>query len=296
MRKHGTYRSAEIRAGILFILPVVIIFIFLRIIPALNVFYYSFTDYSIMNPPIWRGLENYKALLTDSAFVRALANSLIFTVGTVVPSAIIGLFFALLLNKKLQGVGFYRAIFYVPQVVSWVAISMIWIYLLNPTYGVINWILSMFGIPKLEWLFEPNLAMFTIIAVSIWRNVGYTIVIYLAGLQGLDETLYEVADLDGCSRWKKFRYITLPLMTPIITYILIITSIFSLQAFDQIYVLTYGGPADTTVTAVYSVWRQAFQYGQMGYGSAQAVLIFLVICVLSLITFRLLNTNSMSSE
>jgi multiple sugar transport system permease protein len=295
MKKYRDYRLSEVRAGILFTLPVVIIFIFLRIIPALAVFYYSFTNYSIMNPPVWNGLGNYISLINDSAFFEALGNSMIFTAGTVIPSAFIGLFFANILNKKLILVGFYRAIYYVPQVVSWVAISMIWIYLLNPSYGVFNWIFSTFGLPKLQWLFEPNLAMFTVIMVSIWRNVGYTIVIYLAGLQGLDETLYEAAEMDGCSSWNKFRHITFPLLMPITTYVFVITSIFSLQAFDQIYVLTYGGPADSTVTAVYSVWRQAFQYAQMGYASAQAVIIFFVICALSLITLKLLNRNSIAN-
>lgn len=285
------YRSSEIRAGILFLLPAILVFIFLRIIPAISVIYYSFTEFNIIKPPVWIGLENFISLSKDQKFFQALANSLIFTLGTVIPSAAIGLFFAVFLNKKIAGVGLFRAIFYMPQVTSWVAISMIWVYLLNPTYGVLNYYLSLIGIPKLQWLFQSNLAMFSIIMVSIWRNIGYNVVIYLAGLQGLDETLYEAAEVDGCSRWKRFRHITLPLLKPVTSYIIVMTSIFSLQAFDQIYVLTTGGPADTTVTAVFSVWRQAFQYGRMGYASAQAVIVFIVICILSLVTIKISNRN-----
>ena len=294
MKKKWNFKSAEGRTGILFILPAAIVFLFLRIIPAFSVFYYSFTKFTIIKAPEWIGLANYAALIKDSKFSLALTNSLIFTLGTVIPSAAIGLFFAIFLNKKISGIGLYRAIFYAPQVTSWVAISMIWIYLLNPTFGVINWLLSMVGVPKMQWLFEPGLAMFSIIIVSIWRNVGYNVVIYLAGLQGLDETLYEAAEVDGCSNWKKFIYITLPLLKPVTTYIIVITSIFALQAFDQIYVLTSGGPADTTVTAVFSVWRNAFQFGRMGYASAQAVVIFLVIGVISLITLRASSRNSLA--
>ena len=292
MRITKTAKGSETLAGLLFILPASLVFIFLRIVPALMVIYYSFTEFSILKPPVWIGLTNYLNLVGDKKFLLSLENSFLFTLGTVIPSAIIGLFFAIFLNKKIIGVGFYRAIYYMPQVVSWVAISMIWIYLLNPSYGVINWLLSMVGIQKAQWLFDTDLALISIVFISIWRSVGYNVVIYLAGLQGLDESLYEAAEVDGCNALQKFWFLTLPLLKPVTTYIIVVTSIFSLQAFDQIYVLTAGGPADSTVTAVFSVWRQAFQYGRMGYASAQSVVVFILIAVITLISLKLLERNS----
>lgn len=292
MRFSKTAKASEMRAGYLFVAPALIIFLFLRIIPTILVIYYSFTEFTIIKPPKWIGFENYLTLISDIKFFLALENSLLFTIGTVIPSAIIGLFFAIFLNKKIAGTGFYRAIYYMPQIVSWVAISMIWIYLLNPSYGVINWIISLFGGQKVQWLFNVDLALLSIIIVSIWRSVGYNVVIYLAGLQGLDESLYEAAEVDGCNEFQKFWFMTLPMLKPVTTYIVVVTSIFALQAFDQIYVLTAGGPADSTVTAVFSVWRQAFQYGRMGYASAQSVIVFIAIAIITLIFLKLSERNS----
>lgn len=293
MKFSNTAKSSQTRAGYLFLLPAIMVFIILRIIPAITVVYYSLTEFSIIKPPVWIGLNNYINLFGDKKFLLALENSLLFTVGTVLPSAVIGLFFALFLNKKIIGVGFYRAVYYMPQVVSWVAISMIWIYILNPSYGVINWFLSLVGIQKVQWLFNTDLALVSIIFVSIWRSIGYNVVIYLAGLQGLDESLYEAAEMDGCNSWQKIWFLTLPLLKPVTTYIIVVTSIFSLQAFDQIYVLTAGGPADSTVTAVFSVWRQAFQYGRMGYASAQSVVVFFLIAVITLLSLKISDRNSL---
>lgn len=285
--KERWYQDTEAKWGLLFVLPVVIIFLVLRVIPALGAFYLSFTRYSILKPPEWIGLEHYLNLLSDTAFHQALFNSLYYMVGTIFPSAAIALVIALLLDQKMKGVAFYRTAYYIPQIASWVAISMIWIYMFNPSFGVINYILSFFGIPKLGWLNDVKLALPSIIIVGIWRNLGYNVVIYLAGLQGIPAYLYEAAVIDGASRWRQFWRITWPLLLPTTVFILIITGIFALQAFDQIFVLTQGGPADATVTVVFSIYRNAFHYLKMGYASAMAFVLFVVIFILSALSLRL---------
>src|SRR5690554_4402818 len=181
----------EMWAGILFILAPTLLFVLLRVVPTIYAFILSFTDYSILRPPNWVGLSNYETLLSERETRTAFVNSLYYMVGTVFPSAAIGLFLALLLNQKLKGIGLFRTAYYVPQVASWVAISMIWVFLLNPSFGVLNYFLSMIGLPKYGWLSDPNLAMPSIIMVSVWRNIGYDTVIYLAGLQGIPAFLYE---------------------------------------------------------------------------------------------------------
>ncbi len=279
----------EMWAGILFILAPTLLFVLLRVVPTIYAFILSFTDYSILRPPNWVGLSNYETLLSERETRTAFVNSLYYMVGTVFPSAAIGLFLALLLNQKLKGIGLFRTAYYVPQVASWVAISMIWVFLLNPSFGVLNYFLSMIGLPKYGWLSDPNLAMPSIIMVSVWRNIGYDTVIYLAGLQGIPAFLYEAARVDGASTWRQFRRITWPLLLPTTTFIIIMTGIFSLQAFDQIYVLTQGGPGNKTTTLVFHIWRNAFQYMRMGYASAIAFVLFVVIFCLSLISLKWSN-------
>jgi ABC-type sugar transport system permease subunit len=279
----------EMWAGILFILVPALLFVLLRVIPTIYAFVLSFTDYSIMRPPNWVGLSNYETLLSEQETRTAFVNSLYYMVGTVFPSAAIGLFFAILLNQKLKGISLFRTAYYIPQVASWVAISMIWVFLLNPSFGVLNYFLSMIGLPKYGWLSDPDLAMPAIIMVSVWRNIGYDTVIYLAGLQGIPAFLYEAARVDGASSWRQFRRITWPLLLPTTTFIIIMTGIFSLQAFDQIYVLTQGGPGNQTTTLVFHIWRNAFQYMRMGYASAIAFVLFMVIFCLSLISLKWSN-------
>lgn len=289
LQKHrpGSVARTERRAGWLFMLPVVLLFLFIRIIPSLYALYLSFTEYSIIQAPEWIGLDNYLNLLQDDEFFFSLKNTLVYTAGTVIPSAALAFGFALLLDSKIRGLGFFRTLYYIPQVASWVAISMIWIYMFNPSFGLVNFLLTQLGIPKLGFFNDPGLAMPSIILVSIWRNLGYDIVIYLSGLQGIPSSYYEAAQVDGANSWEQFRYITWPLLKPTTVFIVIITGIFALQAFDQIYVLTAGGPADATITAVFTIWRQAFQYGRMGYASAMAFVLFIVIFVLSILSMRL---------
>lgn len=275
------------RTGILMVLPAVILFGFLRLIPSLQAFYLSFTNYTIMKAPTWVGLDNYIRLFQDKEFFLAVYHTLQYMFGSVFISAGIALFMAILLNRQIRFIGLFRTAYYLPQVASWVAVSMIWIYILNPSFGVVNFFLSLLHIPKLGWLNDPNMALESIILVSIWRNVGYDIVIYLAGLQAIPTHLYEAARVDGANAWQVFQKITFPLLLPTTMLIIIVTSIFALQVFDQVYVLTGGGPANATTTVVFHIWQNAFQYFRMGYASAMAFALFALIFILSLFNLRL---------
>lgn len=286
----------EARAGIVLVAPAILLFIFLRLFPTFYAFYLSFSQFNMVSAPKWVGVANYTKMLTDSGFIVSLKNTLVYTFSNVLISAAIALGFALLLNQKSKGVGVFRSIYYIPQITSWIALSMIWTYLLNPPFGLINYLLNLVGVPKLAWLSSPDLAMPTIIMIAVWRNVGYDIVIYLAALQGIQPVLFEAAEIDGANSWQKFRFITWKMLLPTTTYILIMTGIFSLQAFDQIFQLTMGGPADATITVVLQIYRQAFQFGQMGYACAMAFVLFTTIFILSSISLRLSGQISDSDQ
>jgi multiple sugar transport system permease protein len=200
-----------------------------------------------------------------------------------------GLFFALLLNQKLSGLGLYRTIYYVPVVTSMVAVAMIWLQLFDPLYGVISTSLSAVGLGSIDWLGDPNLAMPSIIAVSVWKVIGWNMLIYLAGLQGIPKYLNEAASIDGASRWDAFSKITLPLLAPTTFFILVTSVIGAFQVFDQVYVMTGGGPANATITAVQQIYNEAFKHTQMGYAAAESFVLFGIIMVVSLLFMRALR-------
>jgi multiple sugar transport system permease protein len=281
------FRDSIRNTGILMVLPAVILFVYLRLVPSFHALYLSFTDYTMMKTPNWVGFENYINLFTDKEFFTAVNHTVIYMVFTVFISAALALIFAILLNKKIRLLGLFRTAYYIPQVASWVAISMIWIYIFNPTFGIANFYLSLLHLPKFGWLNDPNLVMPSIIMVSIWRNVGYDIVIYLAGLQGVPTSLYEAARVDGANSWQVFWKITWPLLLPTTMLIIILTSIFALQVFDLVYVLTYGGPGTLSTTIVFYIYQNAFQYYKMGYSSSIAFVLFIIIFIMSLVSLRI---------
>jgi multiple sugar transport system permease protein len=275
---------AEARWGLLFVLPVVGLFLGLRIVPALSAFYFSLTDFSAIGQARWVGLRNYRHLLDDDVFHLALVNTATYAAGSVLPAAALGLVLALLLNRRLRGLAIYRMAYYSPVVVSMVSVSMIWIYLFNAEFGVVNYALSLGGLPKFGWLDEPHLALPSIIIVGVWKNLAYDALVYLASLQAIPAEFHEAAMVDGAGAWHRFRHVTWPLLVPTTVFVLLMTGIFALQAFDQILVLTAGGPANATTTVVFEIYRNAFQFLKMGYASAMAFVLFCVIFAVSMLT------------
>jgi multiple sugar transport system permease protein len=284
--------SAERRqafAGYLFISPAMVIFFVFTLLPVVYAFYLSFTNYDVFTRQDWVGAVNYTDVLEDEIFRTALVNTGVYTVFAVPLSMAFGLFFALLLNQKLRGLGIYRTVYYVPVVTSMVAVAMIWVQLFDPLYGVISTSLEAVGIKGIDWLGDPNLAMPSIIAVSVWKVIGWNMLIYLAGLQGIPQYLNEAAAIDGATRAQVFSKITLPLLAPTTFFILVTSVIGAFQVFDQVYVMTGGGPANATVTAVQQIYNEAFKHTQMGYAAAESFILFGIILIVSLFSMRALR-------
>ncbi|MFN4158092.1 MAG: carbohydrate ABC transporter permease [Gemmobacter sp.] len=274
---------AEARWGLILVLPVMALFTALKIAPLIYGGYLSLTQYSLLQPPRFIGFDNYVRLFNDARAMGAFRVTLIYTVGTVVPATLLSLAVAVMLDTKLRGMGLFRTVFYMPQVASWVAVGVAWLYIMNPAFGPMNYVLSVFGINRQGFLSDGGQALPVLIGIGIWRQMGYSVVIFLAGLQGVPAHLREAAMMDGASAWRTFRQITLPILMPTTMFVIVTAVIFNLQVFDQVVVLTGGGPGRSTTTAVLFSYNQAFQSFAMGYAAAVAVVLFLAIMGLSLV-------------
>lgn len=255
--------------------------------PMLVSFWWSFNEFDVITSPRFVGFQNYIELFTeDNLFWKSIVNTFYY-VGISLPLRLVGaLFFAILLNQKLRGMAFYRTLYYLPSVTAGVAVSLVWTWVFEPTFGVLNNILKMFGIQGPAWLGSPEWAMPAVIISGVWQ-LGQQMLIFLAGLQSVSPQLYEAADLDGASAWQKARLITVPMISPIIFFNLVVGIIQSLQVFEKIYVMTQGGPLNATMVIVMYLYRKAFTFLEMGYGSAIAWILFIVIFALTLLQFRL---------
>ena len=251
-------------------------FIFLML-PVASSFVLSFSSWDLIGEIQWIGLDNYSKALADPAVLGALRNTLTFILGYLPATVGIALGLALLLNRRSRGRVVFRAIYFVPVVTSWVAVSLIWKWLLNPQYGLVNVALAWIGIKGPGWLFDPQWAMTGVILTSIWKDIGFVTVIYLAGLQDIPEHLYEAAALDGVTGWQRFWHITFPMLMPTTFFVTTISLISSFQVFDQVWVMTQGGPAGATSVMVELIYKNAFSYYQMGYASAISWVLFALI-------------------
>lgn len=274
------------RTGWLMITPALIHIGLWSAIPVLATFALSLTDYDIFSAPRWIGIDNYAAIVQDPVFLQATWNTMVYTFWTVPVSMGIALVVAVALNQGLRLQKWYRTAFFLPHVTATVAIAMVWLLIFNPQQGLLNGILSIFGVPGQAWLADPNLALGSVIAVGAWHGIGIKMLIYIAALQNIDESLYEAASVDGASTARKFFAITLPMLKPATFFVLVISIIGAFQVFDQIYVLTDGGPANSTTMMTYEIYRSAFQKFQMGMASAQSVVLFAFLLVMTLISRR----------
>lgn len=278
---------AEARFAYLALLPAAGFFGLFIGFPVGYSFYLSFHDWNMMAPtPYWVGLENYSELLRDGDFLKSLIQTALFTIGITACILVFSLGMALLLDLKLRWIKLYRTILYLPAVTSLVAIGIVWVWMFDPQYGLINQILAAIGIEGPIWLADTRYAMPSLIITAAWRNIGYFATIFLAGLQGIDRMYYESARIDGASSWGSFWYITLPLLRPTILFVVVMSVILSFQVFALVYVMTGGGPAGSTSVLVYYLYQQAFTYFRMGYASAIGYIIFVIIFVLTLIQFK----------
>ncbi|HRP47842.1 MAG: sugar ABC transporter permease [Trueperaceae bacterium] len=271
----------EMYSAWLFISPWVLGFLFFLALPIGLSVYYSFTAFNVFQPPRWIGLANFRVLSTDPLFWKALYNTAYYTFISVPLMMIISLGVALLLNSKLPGMRFFRTIFFLPAVLSGVGVALLWLWIFNPDYGLINLLLGYLGIEGPLWLYAPEWAKPAMIIMSLW-GLGGVMVINLAGLQSVPQELFEAARVDGANGWAQFRYVTLPMLSPTLFFNFITLTIGSFQVFTQAYIMTGGGPVHSTLFYVLYLFQTAFESLRMGYASAMAWILFFVIVGVSL--------------
>ncbi len=270
----------------LFVLPALIPLIVFWIYPICRSIWISFTDWDYMTPTYhFVFLKNYISLFKDSRFYEALLNTLVFTIGTLVPTIVIGLGLAVLLQKPFIGSGIVKFILFSPWITPTVAISIVWTWIYQPNDGLANMVLSLFGMPGLKWISSSQTAMLSVIIVTVWKSMGYAMIFYLSALEKVPDELYEASALDGAGKWRQFKAVTLPCISPTTFFLMIITMINSLQAYDQIQILTQGGPSGSTRTLLYMYYQLGFEEYKMGQATSVAVIMIIITVLLSLIQF-----------
>jgi multiple sugar transport system permease protein len=270
-----------------FVVPSLVPLLLFMVGPMLASIGISFLRWDLLSPATWVGASNYRGLVHDAAFHAALVHTVAFIAGYLPLVLVGGLGLALLLNQRLPGSSFFRTLYFLPVVTSWVVVALLWKWLLNPGTGVVNYALGLVGIDGPGWWVDPNWAMPAIILASAWKDVGFVMVILLAGLQAIPEEYYEAASLDGAGRWSRFRHITLPLLSPALFFVVVISLINNIQVFDQVWVMTGGGPTESTTVVMQQIVKNAFSFGRMGYAAAMSWVLFALILVVTVVQFRL---------
>lgn len=272
--------------AVVFLLPNLLGFLVFILGPVIASFGLSFTNWDLLTQVKWAGFKNYQTLLSDQIFWKVLWNNIYYTVGTVPIGIVISLFLAIALNQKIKGVKVFRAIYFLPVISSTVAVAVVWQWLYNPEFGLLNYLLHLLGIDGPKWLTSTTWAMPAVMISSIWKGLGFNMLLFLAGLQGIPQIYYEAAQIDGASWWRQFRNITIPLLSPTTFFVVVMSIINSFQVFDQIYIMTGGGPARSTSVLVHYLYQNAFQYFKMGYASAIAYVLFFLVFIVTLIQLQ----------
>ena len=270
-------------AGWIFILPALVGTLIFIVIPVICSFGLSFAKWDLLNPIQFVGLSNYKEIFTDNLFYKILWNTIVFAVSTSVLGVIIPLFLACILNSKIRGSEFYKTAYFLPFITPMIVIGVVWEWIFDPNIGFLNHILHL----HINRLYDTHYAMTALIIVSVWKLIGYNMVIFLSALSGISQSMFEAAKIDGASPFQTFKNVTVPLLSPSIFFVVIITAISSLQVFDLIYLMTQGGPFESTNVLVYAIYKNAFEYFNVGKASAIAYVLFIIILVLTLIQWNL---------
>lgn len=271
-----------------FLLPNLIGFFVFTFIPIIFSFVLSFVEWDFARPMVFVGLDNFRKLGTDKTFHISLTNTFYYAIGTVPLTMVASLGLAFVLNQKLKGTNFFRSLFFFPHVASLVAVVAVWNMLLHPSVGPINQTLMKLGVENPPgWTSSIHWAMPSVILVSVWKSMGYYMVLYLAGLQGIPKELYEAASVDGANGWQKFKKITLPMLTPTTFFISIMLTISCFKVFDMISVMTNGGPGRATNVLVYHIYNKAFIEYEFGYSSAISMVLFIIVLTVTIIQFRI---------
>lgn len=281
-------KKTQLKWGYIFIAPCIIGLLLFSFGPMLYSLCISFTSWDVMTDPMFVGLGNYKELISDPLVKKALQVTAYYAVLSVPLVTFIPLLLAMLLNTKVKALSAFRTIFYIPSIVPAVASAAIWMFIYNPQFGLLNNILKIFGLPKFSYIYSSEGVIPSLAIMAVW-GAGNTVVIYLAGLQGISQQLYEAAEIDGANALHKFRDITIPMMTPIIFYNLVMAVITSLQTFTQGYIMTDGGPANSSLFYSLLVYRTAFQESRMGYSAAMSWVLFVIVALMTAVLFKTSN-------
>lgn len=279
-------KKREAAQGILYVLPSFVLLLIFCLIPIFMSAWYSFTDYNVMKAPSFNGIANYTKMFQDAYFIASLKNTLIYVIITVPLQTVLSLVFAAFLARKMASMkagGFLRSVMFIPVIASAVTAGTIWRIIYNADNGLLNSFLSIFHIPAVNWLGDSKTALISICIVSVWKNVGYFLVIYYAGIMGISKDIYEASAVDGATPWQQFFKITLPMLKPITYLTVTLGIIWSFQVFDLSYLMTGGGPGKATVTLVMSIYNAAFKQHRMGYACAQAMFLLIIVVVINII-------------
>ena len=271
--------------GYLLVGPSLLLFGLVYVYPVAYSAYVSLFAWDLVTPPRWVGLDNYREL-ASAEFWEVVTNTAQYSAGVVGLCLVGGLVLALALNDRSRVSALLQAGIFSSYVVSWVAVSLLWIWMLDPQYGLVTYLLRLVGLRPVNWLGDPKIALWTLVLVTVWKTIGYPMVIYLAGLQSIPGDFYEAAALDGAGPWQRFRFITWPLLTPTTLFLVVTLTIASFQGFDIVKIMTQGGPVTATMIYVYYIYEQAFQYFKLGKASAAVVVFFALILALTVLQWR----------
>lgn len=270
-------------ASWVFILPALLGTLIFIVIPVICSFGLSFTKWDLLNPIRFVGLDNYKEIFSEALFFKIFWNTVVFAISTSVLGVIIPLVLACILNSKIRGSEFYKTAYFLPFITPMIVIGVVWEWIFDPNIGLLNHILHL----HINWLYDTHFAMPALIIVSVWKLIGYNMVIFLSSLSGISQSMFEAAKIDGATPFQTFKNVTIPLLSPSIFFVVIITAISSFQVFDLIYLMTQGGPLDSTNVLVYAIYKNAFEYFNVGKASAIAYVLFFIILVLTLVQWSL---------
>jgi ABC-type sugar transport system permease subunit len=284
----GTIRKNRWHYAYLFILPILVVFGLFRIYPSIQTLVYSFFDINLVAKTLKSvALKNFLLLVHDATFLKAVKNTLIFALYIVFCSSAIGLVLASLFTSRMRGAAVLKAVYFAPFITSTVAAAVVWTFLYNPRFGLFNSMLEIFGLPGRSWISSSKDALTSIIIFSIWKTVGYNMVIFIAGLQNIPESFHEAAIIDGAGGIRRFFAISIPLVAPTAVFVVMYNTILALKVFDQVFVLTAGGPADATTVVVLQIYKQAFENYRFGYAASMAFVLFVIIITATVLQYRL---------
>lgn len=275
--------NSQTSAAWIFVFPALLGMLIFIIIPIFFSFGLSFAKWDLLNPIQFVGLDNYKEIFTELLFGKILLNTVVFALATSFFGVIIPLILAAIMNSKIRGADFFKTAYFLPFITPMIVIGIVWEWIFDPNIGLLNKVLQV----HINWLYDPHWAMPALIIVSVWKLIGYNMIIFLSGFSGISNSMFEAAKIDGANPVETFFYVTIPLLSPTIFFVVIITAVSSFQVFDLIYLMTQGGPLDSTNVLVYAIYKNAFEYFNAGKASAIAYVLFVIILVLTLLQWNM---------